>query len=156
MQHADVLPTLSLLTFRFHGIYLWHQSGKFPVGRFKLNMTPIPRTKHMSLLDFFMRLYFMEYIKYVFIPETNKCLNSYMNLVEYLHVIGCHFIMACYVGHSIRDLFLKDTITPHKGAPIRLNHIISGRRLDNITQAMSCTNIAIPEFNDPFFQRRQM
>ena len=64
--------------------------------------------------------------------------------------------MACHVGHSVRGLFFKDPITPHNVAPIRLNHIIYGRRLENITQVMSSTNLAIPEFNDPFFQQRHM
>ena len=56
--------------------------GNFPVGRVKLKMTPNPRIQHMSRLDFFMKLYFVDYIKDVVIPETNKCLNSAMNLSE--------------------------------------------------------------------------
>ena len=107
----------------------------------------------MSCLNFFMKLYFMEYIKDVVIPETNKRLNSAMNLGEYFLVIGCRLITACYVSHSFRDFFLKDPITPQKGAPIRLNHTISGRCLEKITQVMSYKNIAIPEFNELNFQR---
>ena len=98
----------------------------------------------------------MEYIKDLFIPDNKKCLNSSINLSEFLCVIGCCLVIACYVGHSIRDLFLNDPITPHKGTPIRLNHIIYGRFLDNITQVMSYTNIAITEFNYPCFQQRQI
>ena len=75
-----------------------------------------------------------------------------MKLSEYFCVIGCCLIMTYYVANSVRDFFLKDTITPQKCAPILLNHIISGRRLDNIPQVMSYTNLAIPEFNYPFFQ----
>ena len=156
MQSDDVLSTPSSLTFGFHGVYHWRQSGKFPVERAKLKMTPIPRIHHISCLNFFMKLYFMEYIKDLFIPDNKKCLNSSINLSEFLCVIGCCLVIACYVGHSIRDLFLNDPITPHKGTPIRLNHIIYGRFLDNITQVMSYTNIAIPEFNDTFLQHRQM
>ena len=110
----------------------------------------------MSRLDFFMKLYFMDYIKYLVIPDTNKRLNSNMKLSDYFHAIGCRFIMACYVGHSVRDFFLKDPINLQKGSPTRLNRIISGRRLDNITQVMSYTNIAIPEFNYPFSRQSQM
>ena len=66
----------------------------------------------MSRLDFFVKIYFMEYIKDVVIPETNKCLNSAMNFSECFHVIGCCLIMDCSVGYSVRDLFLKDPITP--------------------------------------------
>ena len=97
----------------------------------------------MYHLDFFMKLYFMDYIKDVVITETNRRLNSAMNLSEYFPVIGCRLIMTCYVGHSIRDFFLNDSITPQKSVPIRLNHIISGRSLYKITQAISYTNIAI-------------
>ena len=93
----------------------------------------------------------MNYIKDIVIPETNKRLNSDMNLSEYFCVIGCCLIMACFVGHYIRDFFLKDPINPQKGAPIRLKHIISGRRLEKITQIMSYTNLAIPEFKYTFF-----
>ena len=53
----------------------------------------------------------MEYINYVVIPDNKKLINSYMNLSEYFCVIGCRFIMACYVGHSVRELFVKDPIT---------------------------------------------
>ena len=76
-----------------------------------------------------------------------------MKVSEYFCVIGCRLIMDCYVGHYFRDLFLKDPVTPQKGAPIHLNHILSGRRLKKIIKVMSYTNIAIPEFNDPFFQQ---
>ena len=71
----------------------------------------------MSHLDFFVKLYFMEYINDVVIPDTTKRLNSAMNLSDYFCVIGCRLIMACYVGHSSRDLFLKDPTTPQKVAP---------------------------------------
>ena len=102
-----------------------------------MKMTPNPRIQHMSPLEFFMKSYLMDYIKDVVIPETNKRINLAINLSGYFCVIGCHLIMACYVGPSRRDLFLKDPITPQKGALIRLNNIISGRCLEKITQVMS-------------------
>ena len=154
MQSDDVFTTPSPLTFGFHGVNPWHQSGNFPVGSANLKMIPIPRIQLMSRLDFFMKLHFMEYIKNVVIPGTNKIINSAMNFSEYFRMIICHFIMDCYVGQSVRELFLKDPITPQKGAPTPLNHIISRRILDKITQVKSYTNLAIPEFNDPFFQQR--
>ena len=43
MHSDDVLPTPSSLTFGFHGVGPWCESGNFPVGRAKLNMTPNPR-----------------------------------------------------------------------------------------------------------------
>ena len=79
-----------------------------------------------------------------------------MNLRDYFRVIFCRLIMACYVGHSVRDLFSKDAITLQKVAYIHLNHIFYGRCLDKITKVVSYTNLAIPEFNDLFFQQRHM
>ena len=141
---------------RRQGINPWRHSGKFPVGKAKLKTVSNIRVQNMSHLDFFCQLYFMNYIKDVVIPETNKYLNSPMVLGEYFCMIGCCLIMACYVGHSARDLFLKDPITPPKGAPIGLNHIISGRRLEKITQATSYINFPILEYDEPFFHQRQM
>ena len=155
IQYDYFFPTPSSLTFGSHGVDPWRQSGNFPVGRSKLKMTMIPRIQHMSHLNFFVKFYFMEYIKYLVTPETNKRLKSDMNLSEYFCVIACNLIMACYVGHSVREFFLKYPITPQKCDPIRLNHIISRTCLEKITQVMSYTNLAIPEFNDPFFQHRQ-
>ena len=110
----------------------------------------------MSRLKFFMKLYLMEYIKDVVIHETNNRLNSAMNLSDYFCVIGCRLIMACCVGHYFRDFFFKDPITPHKGTPIHLKHIISVSRLENIIQVISYKNISIPEFNDSFFKKIQI
>ena len=98
----------------------------------------------------------MKHIKDVVIPETKKCLNSPLVRGEYFRVIGFILIMACYVGHSVGDIFFKDSITPPKGSPILPNHIISGRRLEKITQATSYKNCPIPEYGNPFFQQRQM
>ena len=64
--------------------------------------------------------------------------------------------MTCHVGHYVRGLFFKDTITSQKGAPVHLNYIISGRRLENITQFMSYKNFPIAYYDDPLLQQRQM
>ena len=129
MQSDDILPTPSPLNFGFHGIDPWRRSGNFPVWRAKMKITPNPRMHHIYCLGLFMNVYFVEYTKYVVIPDTNKRFDPAMNLSEYFCVIVCCLIMDCYVGHSVRNLFLKDPITPQKGAPIRLNHIISARHL---------------------------
>ena len=75
-------------------------------------MTPNPRIQQMPRLDCSMNLYFMDYIKDAVISETSKYINLAMNLSEYFRVIGCRLIMVCCVGHSVRELFLKDPITP--------------------------------------------
>ena len=83
MQSDDVLTNPSSLPFVFHGVDPWRQSGNFPIGRAKLKMNLIPRIQHMSRLDFFMKLCFMECIKDVVIPDTKKRLNSAIKLSEY-------------------------------------------------------------------------
>ena len=97
-----------------------------------------------------MKLYLMYYIKDVIIPETNKCLNSAMKLSEYICVIGFSLIIACYIGHYIKDFFFNYPITPQKGTPIHFNHIIYGIRLEKITHIMYYKNLDINEFNDTF------
>ena len=53
MQSGDILPNPSSLTFVFHDVNPWRQSGNFPVGRARLKLTPNPRIQHMSRLYFF-------------------------------------------------------------------------------------------------------
>ena len=102
MHYDYIFPHPSSINFGFNDIDTWRQSGKFPVGRVKLKITQIPRIKHMSRLNFFMKLYFMEYIKDVVIHETNKRINSDINLSEYFSVISCRLIMDFYVGYYVR------------------------------------------------------
>ena len=59
--------------------------------------------------------------------------------------------MACYAGHFIRDFFINDPINPQKGASI-----ISGSRFEKITQVVYYTNLSITDFNNPFWQQKQM
>ena len=59
----------------------------------------------------------MKYIKDIVIPNTNKCLKSTMVIGEYFRVIDFWITMSCYIGHSIRDFFLMDTIIPKKAPP---------------------------------------
>ena len=86
----------------------------------------------MYHLNFLVKLYLVEYIKDVVIPETNKRLNSAMNLSEYFCVIVC-----CLIVDFLCWPICQGPIIPQKGVPIHFNHIISGRRLKNITQVMS-------------------
>ena len=129
MKSDDVLPTPSSLIFRFHGIDPWHQSRNFPIGRARMKMTPNPRIQNMSCIEFFIKLYFMDYIRDIVIPETKKLLNSAMKMSDYFCVIGCRLITACDVGKSVRDFFLNDTIPPQK----RLPHLHQPHHLWEVT-----------------------
>ena len=117
IQYDYVFTTPTSLTFGFHGIDPWRRSGNLPVWRAKMKITPNPRMHHIYCLGLFMNVYFVEYTKYVVIPDTNKRFDPAMNLSEYFCVIGCHLIMDYYVGNSVRGFFLKDNITPIKLSP---------------------------------------
>ena len=71
----------------------------------------------------------MKYIKDVVIPDTKKRLKYPIILSEYFRMIGCRLIMECCIGHSVREFFSKDPITPQKITPIYINHIVSDRCL---------------------------
>ena len=60
IRSDDVLPTPSPLTFGFHDVDPWGQSGNFPVGKARLKMNTNPRIQHMSCLDLFTKLYFID------------------------------------------------------------------------------------------------
>ena len=155
MQSDDVLPIPLSLTFGFHSINPWRQSGNFPFERSKLKIAPHPRIQHISRLNFSMKLYFVYYINDVVIPEK-KNLHSDMNFGEYFCAIGCRLIMACYVGHSLRDLFLKDTITPRKAHQTVSTKSSLGGALRRSIRLCFQKNIAVPDFNYYFFQKSKM
>ena len=79
-----------------------------------------------------------------------------MVLIEYFHVIGCCLIILCYVDHYVRDLFMRDTITPQKVSHIHLNPIKDERYLGDIIHVISYINHTILEYDEPFFQPRNM
>ena len=156
LDSKDVLNAPDTLNLGFEFIYPWRQNGKFPVGKARIKMVSNIRVQHMSLFDIFFQMNLMNYINNVDIPDTNKRLKYPVVLDEYLRMIACRLIMACYVDHSVRGLFSNYSIKTQKGNPKCINKIISIRHLRNITYAMSYTNLPIKEYYDPFFRQHQM
>ena len=154
LHSKDILPHPKTVNFGFQCIVPWCQIGNLPLGKANLKKVYKIRFQNMSRFNLFCQLYFKKYIKDAVNPDTNKHINPSLVLGEYFRMIGCFLIMTCYVGHSVRDLFLKDPIKTQKGAYIRLNHIISGRHLEKITHNISCTNRPILENYNPFLQQR--
>ena len=110
----------------------------------------------MSSFEIFLRVYFIKYIKDFVITGTKKRFKSSVVLSEYFCAIGCRLIMTWYVGPSIREFFSKGRIKTNKGDPTHPNQIIYGRRTKKITQPVSYQNLPITDYDDPFFQQRQM
>ena len=107
LNSEDVLNDPKILNFGFQGLNRWSQSGKFTIGRSWFKMESNIKICSMSRFDIFCHLYFMKYIKDVFVPEAIKYLKSPVVLGEYLREIGFHLTMACYVSHSVRDIIFK-------------------------------------------------
>ena len=97
-----------------------------------------------------------DYLEEVLIPETNNGLSVPMDIQEYIQWVGCWLYMACWLGIESR-WYWWSTTTPSmaKGAPFRLNLIMSRNRFDSILSALRFTNIEVP-YEDGFLQMRQL
>ena len=96
-----------------------------------------------------------DYIEEVLITDTNKGLSVPMDLQEYIQWVGCWQYMACWVGIESRQEWWSTT-TPSmaKGAPFRLNRIMSCNRFDSILSALRFTNREV-QYEDGFLKMRQ-
>ena len=110
----------------------------------------------MSLLRLFLIMFPEDYPEEVLIPKTNKGLSVPMDLQEFIKWVGCWLYMSCWVGIESRQDWWS-TMKPlmAKGAPFRLNHIMSRNRFDSIISALRLTNKEVP-YQDGFFQMRQL
>ncbi|KAL7525460.1 hypothetical protein ACHAXR_001013, partial [Thalassiosira sp. AJA248-18] len=92
------------------------------------------------------------------IPATNKEIEGdILTLQEFYVYLGCHIFMACFEGISDRRLWWSSKpISIKEGAPFRLHEYMSLRRFNAITSAMRYTNKVPPEFEDRFFDVREM
>ena len=81
-----------------------------------------------------------------------------MDLKEFLIFMGCMSIMACYIGSGDREeWWSSDPIEDGRGAPMRLNKYMCGRRFQEISTNLVYTNKVQPTtYVDPFFEVRQM
>ena len=92
----------------------------------------------------------------VLIPNTNKGLSVPMDLQEFINWVGCWLYMKYWVGIESRWYWWSMT-TPlmAKGAPFRLNIIMSCKRFDYILSALSFTNREVP-YEDGLLKMRQL
>ena len=109
----------------------------------------------MSLLQLFLVVFPEDYLEEVLIPNTNKGLSVPMDLQYYIQCVGCWLYMACWVGiESHRDWWSTTIPLMAKGAPFRLNSIMSRNRFDSILSVLLLTNREVP-YEDGFLQMLQ-
>ena len=103
----------------------------------------------------------VSYFRDVIIPRTNANLQSTKNqqltMSEFFTFLGCIFYTACFEGISDRrDWWSSSPVERFRGAPDRLHDYMSGRRFEDIMQALRFTNTPQPQYNDRFHDVRQM
>ena len=93
--------------------------------------------KEMDLLSVFSMCMPEQCIKDDILKVTNKHLDEKLTLSEFYKWLGCRFYMACYVGISPINLWWsKEETGMFKGAPFRLDHIMSLNRFQAIDKAI--------------------
>ena len=85
----------------------------------------------MTKLELFLILFPVDYLKEIFIPETNKLLKHPMDLGEIIWWLGCWLYMACWV-RVLNKTNSRSTADPKmsEGATFRLNKYMSRTRFE--------------------------
>ena len=104
----------------------------------------------MIFLIFFSR----RFIKDIVVEETNNKLENTTNFGEFLRYIGIWVIItkACPGKMSHNKFRSHEPVSRKTGAPFRL----SGRRFNEITQALCFTSKDSPQDRDPFWEVREL
>ena len=94
----------------------------------------------------------------VIIAATNKNLEVATTLSEFLVFIGLWLVIVkATPGRMPKSEFWSTSpIDRKKGAPFRLGDIMSGRRFEEITQALAYTSEEPPVYTDKFWEIREM
>ena len=99
----------------------------------------------MSLLQLFLIMFLEEYIEKVLIHNTNKDMSVPMDHQDCIKWVVCWIYISCWVGiESRQDWWSTTTTLMAKGAPFRLNIIMSRNRFDYILGALCFTNREVP------------
>ena len=100
---------------------------------------------HMSPLQLLLIMFPEEYIEKVLIHNTNKDMSVPMDHQDCIKWVVCWIYISCWVGiESRQDWWSTTTTLMAKGAPFRLNIIMSRNRFDYILGALCFTNREVP------------
>ena len=112
----------------------------------------------ISYVTMFLVFFPRKFIEEVMIQEMNKHLEDYVTLGEFLRYIGLWLVIVkSSPGNMGRGEFWSSTKPDRKkGAPFRLNDLMTGRRFEELTKALCYTTEKAPSYKDPFWEVRQM
>ena len=150
--HQDVFAS----TWGHDGICYRRQSGahnlKAKLMNFPNNILPTP-------VQLFEHFFPKPYLVDVLLAQTNSQLKNESFKITYgelLRYLGMWFHMATTNFENRRDFWSTKPINSYNGAPWRYNEVMSRQRFENITSALSFTDLPAPAYKDRFWEVRQL
>lgn len=128
-----------------------HGSKKAP--EFKDNFDP----SNCPVYYIFLKLFPYKWLKDVVLEQTNKRLDRELTWGEFLRYVGLWFLMSS-VGGGFTKKDFWNTINfdeREQPCPYFLGKFMSLRRFEQITHALTFTDVNKPAFRDPFWEIRQ-
>ena len=115
----------------------------------------------MTKLEHWMLFFPHDFCKSVMLPEMNKKLDPGRPPIEwwdYLRWLGIWHLLATTDGHDRRSFWSTNESDDRrfKGAPFRLNDLMSRTRFEEILDAITYFNLPYPAFKDDFHPIRQL
>jgi len=110
----------------------------------------------LSLLSYFEAFIPKEFIEETIIPATNERLHHPLYYGEFLRWLGLWFLMATTEGNNRHDFWSSSNVDRFKGAPFRLNDLMSRDRFDQILGALAFNSTARPSYPDKFWEVRDL
>jgi hypothetical protein len=115
----------------------------------------------MTKLNYWLLFFPDVYCRSIMLPEMNKKLDPGRPPIEwweYLCWLSIWHLLATTDGHDRRSFWsTNDGDDPRfKGAPFRLNDLMSRSRFEEILEVTSYFNLPYPAFNDDFHPIRQL
>ena len=117
--------------------------------------------KSASLLNFFLHLFPLDWLKNVVIVKTSEALEAQgkpaVTFGEFLRYIGLWLLMATLSGWSRDDSWSVDAFDQRSNAcPFNFRGFMRKTRFNDITQELRFTDDDKPSFADKFWEVRQM
>jgi len=110
----------------------------------------------LSLLDYFEAFIPKSFFEEAIIPATNERLSLPLYYGEFLRWLGIWFLIATTEGSSRHDFWSSLAVDRFKGAPFRVNDLMSRDRFDDILGALTYNSTARPAYQDKFWEIRDL
>ena len=128
--------------------------------RLKARISYPPHIKP-SLFNLFELFFFTTFVKDVIIPQTNKRLteNGFhreLSYGEFLRWLGIWLLMSTINGPDRGAFWSLVDVDRFRGAPWRLNDLMSRKRFDAILKSIFYTDRNKPQYTDKFWEVRQI